>query len=114
MTYRHKTNRSMTLETLENRSLMAANLTAAVDGGVLKMEGTDGSDQIILTQNNSVLQLNGQDLTYASNVTGIQIDGLGGNDVIRLDSESFGGQAIRQSATIHGGHGDDLLVSHRL
>jgi hypothetical protein len=102
------------LEHLESRRLMT---TAWVQGNTLNVLGTNGDDNIVLSQSGSQLRVdfsfedNGHLLFPATGVTKFLIDGVGGNDDIAIDSfsgNSNGGNDLVMS-TISGGAGDDAL-----
>jgi hypothetical protein len=44
----HRRNRSLKYETLENRELMAADVTAYMSGSTLMIEGTNGNDHVVV------------------------------------------------------------------
>jgi Ca2+-binding RTX toxin-like protein len=105
------------IELLERRDLLAAQVSASLlGGGVLSVQGTPGNDSILLRQDAGKISVVGvpivagtDSLTQvdASTVTKIQINGNGGNDVIRLDP---GSQPIAVPAVITGGSGNDFIV----
>ncbi|HKB41116.1 MAG TPA: hypothetical protein VKD72_32105, partial [Gemmataceae bacterium] len=106
------------VECLEERSLLASHLIASLTGGLLRIEGTNQSDQIIVREVSNrisvehVLIRAGGRLrasVSAASVSRIEIRGLGGNDRIDLDSVAHGGQPIREPAVIWGGTGNDTI-----
>ena len=110
MTARNIKNRSLSLESLENRKLMAANITATLSGGVLKVEGTPNNDVIIMRQIGNVVSIDGVRINGSGTINKIEVRGLGGNDVLRLDGNGVANQSVRVAATIWGGDGSDLIV----
>lgn len=112
--------RPLRFEALEPRNLLAANLMASFAGGILRIEGTEGADTILLRQitgNLSIDNINIQTSSgnvariAASSVSRIDIFALGGNDRIQLNSESVPGQqAITVRSYIDGGAGNDYIV----
>lgn len=94
------------VDALESRRL----LTSAVDAsGLLSVDGTAGNDDIAVAVSNNVLTvtLNSvSDGTFdlsVTPITGIQINGLDGDDSISMAS-------IPIAATLSGGNGNDTLV----
>ena len=93
---------------------------AAFDGANLRIEGTNGNDQIIVRQINNQISIDNASIRWgntnvqsisASAVKGITVDSLAGNDLILLNSGDFAGQqAITASATVHGGAGNDQIA----
>lgn len=112
--------RVFSVESLERREMMAANLSAAFDGWTLRIEGTNNSDQIIVRERNNQISVDNASIRFnnsnlssiaAGSVHAITVDGLAGNDIILLNSESLAGQqAITANATIHGGAGNDQIA----
>src|SRR4051794_2846787 len=82
------------VEGLEERSLMAAHLTASLSAGLLRIDGTDHADRIVVRQVNNRISVDGIDINVrgqgktasarAADVSRIQIRGLGGNDFIQV------------------------------
>lgn len=100
----------LNVENLEERSLLAAGVTASLTNGLLKIEGSDASDGIGVFQYQDRLYLLGTDATYeASQVKAIAIDAKGGDDVIMLNPESFGGQRIDKLCVVNAGIGNDTV-----
>src|SRR4051812_17242206 len=60
-----KPSRRLGVETLEGRELMAAGVTASLAGGVLRVEGTPGADQIRVTQLNGQIAVEGVTIEVA-------------------------------------------------
>ncbi|MBL8827135.1 MAG: hypothetical protein JNM18_09125 [Planctomycetaceae bacterium] len=104
--------RKLSVERLERRDMLAG-FSATLDAqGVLKITGTEANDDMFLVNNGSKLYIYGQAQQFnVSQVKQISIDGLGGNDVIRLDSQVIGGmQAIYAPTVINGGAGNDIIL----
>ena len=78
--------RRPSLEGLEERSLPASHLTAALQpAGTLYIEGTPRNDLIIVRQFNGSMHVDGLRRWFpAGQVTAIEIKSLGGNDVIDM------------------------------
>lgn len=108
------------LESLEIRNLPAATLTATLTNGVLKIEGTSGSDTIRVRQANGIagasisvdnvkINVNGQlrSSISLSSVTSIEVRALAGDDFVSLRASSY--EAVSVPATIWGGTGNDKL-----
>ena len=113
----HSLHRRLLLEGLENRRLLAGDVT--LDGNVLTIDGSNKSDRIIVSIENTDLTvtLNKKDFTFtASDVTSIVIDGSKGNDWISIDGALVVGAAINGGAgndRITGGGGDDTILGDR-
>ena len=96
------------LENLESRRLLAA----VLDGDILRVDGTNGDDTIVVSAggNNAarvVVRINGDATDFAgASVNRIRINGLGGNDNIKV---SFNNGDLSQDIVISGGIGDDTL-----
>lgn len=109
------------IEGLEERSLLAAGLittgpiiglvpTASLSNGVLKIVGTNMNDNLFVKQVNGQISVQGIAGSFsAAAVSKIEVYGLGGDDWIKLDSQSLGGMPITKPALIKGGGGDDLI-----
>jgi len=104
------------LEPLEPRLLLSS----------LPIPGTDGNDTITISQDASGITVttDSGSHVYPDSYTSIVVDGLGGNDVIRLmhsvsvDHSVYGGDgndtifdAAAGAGQVDGGDGDDLLVT---
>jgi hypothetical protein len=79
------------VESLEQRDLMAAQLTASLTGSVLRIEGTDKADQIRILQSNNQISIEGVAIQSGttprlsinvSEIDRIFVDGLEGDDQI--------------------------------
>ena len=109
-----------TLECLEERSLLAAHLTASLSGGLLRIEGTARADTIVVREIHNHISVDGIDIKVggreqasvaAASVRRITIYGNGGNDRIFLNSEAtHGQQPLRMPVAVWGGAGNDLIV----
>src|SRR5262249_57916679 len=95
------------VECLEERSLLASHLIASLTGGLLRIEGTNQSDQIIVREAGNrisvehVLIRAGGRLrasVSAASVSRIEIRGLGGNARLDLATVAPGGQPTREPA----------------
>jgi RTX calcium-binding nonapeptide repeat (4 copies) len=107
MTTRRKTRRSLNMESLENRQMMAANLTVALTDGVLAIVGTEQADTIVVRQVNNRLSVDGVSGSFdASNVKGIAIDSRGGHDYVAMD---VAGQVVFKPTIIDAGAGNDHI-----
>jgi Ca2+-binding RTX toxin-like protein len=109
------------LECLEGRALAAAGITASLSGGLLRIEGTNHADTIIVRQVNGRLSVDGTAIQLrkemeapdvaVGSVTCIEVYGHGGNDTVSLDRGRRRGQmAITVPANVYGGLGDDTLI----
>jgi hypothetical protein len=83
--------RRLAVEVLESRTLLASNIVATFDSGVLRVEGTPGADQIVIHKIGSEIKVNNLAIKNAagrtigvpvSQVRSVSIDALGGNDLI--------------------------------
>jgi hypothetical protein len=96
---------------------MATNLTASLlSNGVLQVVGTEVADTICIRQDAGQISIGGLGITTpsglvtsvsAGQVQQIHVNGLGGDDIIRLDQ---GSQQIAARATLFGGLGNDTLI----
>ncbi len=103
-------------EVFEVRSYPTATVAATVTGGVLHIEGTKKADTITVEQTGDQLEIhNGKNVVQVkvggasvnqvsmSQVRQIEINGLAGNDKIRLDG-------VSTAANINGGKGNDKIT----
>src|SRR4051794_21870942 len=68
-------------ESLERRTLMS--VSVSYDKGKLKIVGTEGDDQIVVTADASNnLIVNGAVVGSAASLKDVEIDSLGGNDLV--------------------------------
>ena len=101
------------IQQLEDRRLLSA--APAIVEGVLKVEGTDDADQIVISLNVTDpmatkldVTLNGVVTSFdLAAVTAMEISGGNGSDVIKID-ETAG--AIALPAKLLGGNGKDVLT----
>jgi Ca2+-binding RTX toxin-like protein len=107
--------RTLKLETLESRQLMAAGIVQT--GSTLMIEGTTGNDTIEVRQVSSdlVVSFNGQDFRgSASNVKKVKFFGANGDDrfvnLTSIPSIQSGGNG---NDTLIGGDGNDVLTGGR-
>ncbi|HEV8607555.1 MAG TPA: S8 family serine peptidase [Tepidisphaeraceae bacterium] len=106
------------IETLENRRLLSVNL----DNGLLSITGTEGADKIAVraTSDTQLRVFVNKQISFfnKSDVTGIFVDALGGNDRVEVVRDSrFGGTNLPVTAlggggndTLSGNSGNDSLV----
>ncbi|MDB5321032.1 MAG: Hemolysin-type calcium-binding region [Phycisphaerales bacterium] len=90
------------IESLENRCLLSATLSA----GVLSVTGTAGKDDIHVDASHKDLKVsvNGVKQSFKlADVKSLVVNGLAGNDKINLDHVPLG-------ATINGGDGNDRII----
>src|SRR4051812_38120773 len=112
-----------TLEALEARDTPAAAITGwLLSDGYLLIQGTENADTLVVRQdaggNISVVggQIRVNNVAQASvnvsRVTGIEVQGLGGDDTIRLDSENIPGfVALGKPTAGWGGKGNDTITA---
>lgn len=114
---RNKNNSKSVIETLEGRTMMAAQpLSIAINGSELVINGTNKNDAITLTQNGSELTIGNTDwsTTLTNTFTSIRVNGSAGNDKVTVDAsvttntKLFGGLG---KDTLQGGAGDDTFVT---
>lgn len=115
----HFQTRTLSLEGLETRNLMAANLTASLNLGekILRIEGTPRADTIEVTNNAGSLGVTGISIALSdgrvvdsvnrSMLTSINIVCFGGDDEVTIVETNVGNKAVPVS--ISGGLGDDTL-----
>jgi uncharacterized protein with LGFP repeats len=105
------------LESLESRELMAANLTASLlPGGVLHIEGTERADQIRVVQTGSELKVEGFSIQTASGLKSsvslasvrlVEVDALGGDDQFWA---TYTPPGVLPQIRFDGGAGNDTLT----
>lgn len=101
----HNKNFRPSLESLEGRTMPAGITAMLLADGVLAVTGTAGNDVIRVRESAGVIRIDGVRGTFAtSRVTGMRVNGLGGNDTIDLRLVA---KAVR--ATINGGAGNDTI-----
>lgn len=106
-------------ESLEDRNLMAAQVTANLSGGLLRIDGTNLPDRILVRQINNRISVDGvaiavngqkQANVSAASVQRIEIHGYAGDDQIGLNSEAFRGQQpLRKPTVVWAGSGNDKV-----
>ncbi|MBY0232382.1 MAG: hypothetical protein K2W96_24145, partial [Gemmataceae bacterium] len=111
----------LSLESLEDRSVPAASLSAWLgNDGVLLIQGTENADTIVVRQDAigrvsvqgiSISVLGGANPSVAaSSISRIEVQGLGGDDLIRTDSENISGfVGLTRPVTIFAGAGNDTI-----
>jgi uncharacterized protein YkwD len=108
------------VECLEDRTLMAAHVTATLEHGLLRIVGTNGNDRIVVQQHNNQISVEGILIhvsgrhpvkrVNAGEVRRIQVLGLGGDDTIILGgSDRRGPNALVKPAVVWGGPGNDKI-----
>jgi Ca2+-binding RTX toxin-like protein len=118
------------MESLEQRQVMAANVTAALNAdGLLEIEGTPRDDVIVVNQVSGQISVSGIRGSFpVSRVKAIAVVGLEGNDEIRLNSEArvtrfqaptnpffslpgmLSNEPVRVPVIVDGGAGNDTIV----
>src|SRR5687767_14188167 len=107
MSTRRTTRPQLCIESLENRQMMAANLTASLTSGVLSIDGTDQGETIVVRQIDNRISIDGVSGSFnASQVALIAIEGKGGDDYIRLD---IPGQEVTKLTLVDAGEGNDFV-----
>ena len=102
--------KQLSFEQLEDRSVMAATLTAALTDGVLRVEGTTRDDQIVLRRSGGTIVVEGMSGTFKNDaVKSIVVETLGGNDRIKLDGLNVTGQPFNRPITIRNSGGSDTV-----
>ncbi|MFO0878687.1 MAG: calcium-binding protein [Gemmataceae bacterium] len=102
--------RPLHLEGLEQRTMPASLISATLSpAGVLTITGSAGPDTIEVSRINSTIQISGVGRTFsATQVRSLVINGLGGDDIIDLQSQSA--QALGKPSVIRGGAGNDVIT----
>lgn len=104
------------LEPLEDRCLPSIVTASLLDTGVLRITGTEKNDVILIRQNANQISIDDNTITVgakkvaavtAASVKRIEVQCLGGDDVVRLD---LGKQPITAPTDIRGGNGNDYIV----
>ena len=91
------------LHPLEGRDLMAAAVTFNAANGVLTVNCDSAHDSVVVTQDSRGIGVNNQLFYATAKVTGLIVNGNGGDDKIDL-------RAVTKPATINGGSGNDVIV----
>jgi len=102
--------RKLQVERLERRDLLT---TGVLDSqGVLRITGTEAADYIFVYQQSGQFYVTGVNQSFnAAQVRKISIDALGGDDVIRLDSQVVPGwQSLTLDTTVNLGAGNDFII----
>lgn len=106
---RSKRSRTLQVEALESRQMMAA--TAVLSGSSLNVWGTSSDDVIKFYQVGKNIFIQGVTGSWsASKVKAINVDSGGGSDLISFNSFANGGNtALAEAANVLGGSGTDRL-----
>jgi Ca2+-binding RTX toxin-like protein len=96
-------------------------LTASLSStGLLSIDGSGRNDQIIVRQVNNMISIDGTKIQVGSSLAAsvaaakvqkILVQASGGNDLIRLDSQDYGGQALVKPAVIWAGNGPEKILA---
>jgi hypothetical protein len=82
--------RKLVFQSLEDRNLMAANVTASLSGTALVIEGTEGNDNIVVTHDlrygTAVYSSDRLIASFPNSYTSIQSRMLGGSDRFKLNA----------------------------
>jgi len=101
--------RTLFMESLEHRQLMAADLPWTIADGVLRIEGSEGADQLEFDGQTRELTVNGQRHTIGDQINRIRFDGAVGDDTAVLR-----GSAEKETVELRPGlgilRGDGLAV----
>lgn len=98
------------MESLEPRTVMAAAVGATLKNGILYIEGTEGNDKIFVRQKGNVISIDGVKIQGSGTVNEIQVNALGGDDIVRLDGNGKSAEAVKVKSIVWGGDGNDKLV----
>jgi hypothetical protein len=108
---RHRSvlSRTLHLERLEGRSCMAASVVASLTPqGVLQVEGTTGNDNIVVALSGSQVTVSGVSTKFtATAIKSININTLGGNDVVNLGGL---GTSWKTPITVYNSAGSDQTI----
>jgi hypothetical protein len=103
-----------TFEQLENRELMAANVTANFANGLLRIQSNAAHDQLLIQNLNGQVRVEGISIQVnnqatptipRASLTAIEVDALGGNDYIEI----YGLDNL-SSVRVVGGVGNDIVL----
>ena len=90
-------------------NIVSQPVTASLQNGMLSIVGTDGPNEILVRLKGTNIEVEGVAQKFpVAQVGSIVVQGLGGNDVIRLDSNGIGGAALVIPCTIDGGGSDTI------
>lgn len=104
---------------LEQRELPAAALTATFASGLLRVEGTDFPDRIVIRGVGQNVEVEGLSIFIgervassvpARSVRAIEVAGLGGDDHIELVTGVAGTVPIQKPSKLLGNDGDDVII----
>ncbi len=108
------------VEGLEERTLMATHLTATLSNGLLRIDGTDGPDHIVVRQENNRISIDNLSIdaighgrvsgVSAAAVSKIEIHGYAGDDWIQVGGDTTQGvNALLKPTAIWAGDGNDRV-----
>jgi uncharacterized protein YkwD len=117
----HKQSFRPQVEALEDRTLLTSHVTAVLHAGVLRIDGTNQPNRIIVREvqnririENVEIKVDGGKLTHSVSVSAvkkIEIHAGAGGDYIDLNSGTKPAeQPIRVAAAIWGGAGNDVIL----
>src|SRR5947209_1824374 len=116
----HKSQRTrvrLGIEILERRDLLASGLTANFSAGLLRIDGTESTDQINVREINHQISVDGIQIqsgkkvvagVNAHSVKKITVYGLAGDDLISIGLSQA--DAARIAIRASGGQGDDVIL----
>ncbi len=93
------------IETFENRTVLAASVTATLSKGVLAIEGTSRDDIIVVRYDKAtnVISIDNVAISGSGGIGKIQVNARGGNDNVSLEG-------VPIACTVLGGSGRDSIV----
>lgn len=113
----------LSLESLETREMPAAAVTATLwktdTESVLRIEGTESDDTILVRHVDNLIQVDGTAIvvdgvpqTWISDagLTRVEVRALGGKDTVDLGNGHGGVNPLRVNSQVEGGGGDDTLI----
>ncbi|MCA9190850.1 MAG: hypothetical protein KDB03_03770 [Planctomycetales bacterium] len=122
---RRRLSRSLQIETLQGRELMAADLTAIYDPTVrqINVEGTEAADSILIYQREGMVSIENlpivdlvsgvaYDSLASSEIDWIRVEALDGDDTIYFD-DTFAAEAHVINFNVIAGDGADLITTGR-
>jgi hypothetical protein len=99
---------SLGLEQLEERTVMAASISASLNNGILQIQGTSRNDNIALGLSNNQISVSGVSTRFnLSQVQSIRVQTLNGNDLVNLSGL---GANFTKSVIITNSQGNDKVV----